>query len=479
MTSSKQSVLFVDLDGTLIHSDLLLESLLRLLGMNFFYVFLIPIWLLKGRANLKHQIASRVDLRVALLPYNHELIAFLEEEDEQGRELVLISASNQKLVSQVADHVGMFNKAIGSSATENLKGAGKLRKIQELMGEAAFAYAGDGAADLHVWTKAEQAIVVNGSASLLQRAQKLTDVAASFASKANRSRLFLSAMRPHQWLKNTLLFLPLALSHNLTSTELLQYCLLGFLSFGLCASGVYLLNDLLDLDADRQHSSKCSRPFAAGTLPLSYGFIGSPLLILSAFLIAALLPRDFIAVLAIYFALTLLYNFYLKSAVLVDVLTLAALYTLRIIGGAALISVVPTFWLLAFSMFLFLSLAIVKRYTELDKLRDSQRQKVEGRGYLAGDLQVLAMMGSSSGFMAILVFALYINDSDTRMLYATPELLWLLCPLLLYLISRIWLLANRGLLHEDPVVFAITDHRSQWVVLLCGLLVWAATASWF
>jgi 4-hydroxybenzoate polyprenyltransferase len=289
----------------------------------------------------------------------------------------------------------------------------------------------------------------------------------------------LQAMRLHQWLKNTLLFLPLVLSHQLNDITLIAYSLLGFLSFGLCASSVYLINDMLDLDADRQHSSKHCRPFASGKLPLAYGFIAGPLLAAIAFSLAALLPVQFLIVLASYFLLTMVYNFFFKAIVLVDVLTLATLYTLRIIAGAAAVLVVPTFWLLAFSMFLFLSLAIVKRFTELEKLQSSARQHAAGRGYLAVDLTTLAMMGSSSGFMAVLVFALYINDEETRNLYATPELLWLLCPLLLYLVSRIWLIAQRGLLHEDPIVFALTDHRSQLIVLLCGLLVWAATGSWF
>jgi 4-hydroxybenzoate polyprenyltransferase len=253
----------------------------------------------------------------------------------------------------------------------------------------------------------------------------------------------------------------------------------GFVSFSLCASSVYLLNDLLDLEHDRQHETKYRRPFAAGDLPLGVGLVATPLLLILAFLVAALLPWQYVLVLLGYYLLTVLYSFYLKAFAIIDVLLLASLYTTRIIAGAAAISTVPTFWLLAFSMFLFMSLAIVKRVTELDNLRSQNKQQVRGRGYSASDLEPMTMLGCASGFMAVLVFALYINAEETRVLYGTPEILWFICPLLLYLISRVWLLTNRGQLHEDPVVFFTTDHNSQIVAVLCGLLVWAATVSWF
>lgn len=479
MTENQQeNILYVDLDGTLINTDLLLESLYRLLATNFLYLFAVPVWLLKGKANLKHQIASRVNLRVDLLPYNQKLISYLETEKSLGRQLVLISASHHSMVNEVASHTGLFDQAFGSSEHENLKGSRKLQKIQELSGQQPFGYAANAHPDLKVWEQASSAIVVNGSKSLVEQAGKLTDVAAVIDSDTSQFRSFLRALRIHQWAKNLLLFLPLLLSHQMNDMKMVLFCLAGFLSFSLCASSVYLLNDLLDLEHDRQHATKRTRPFAAGELSLHTGLIATPSLVILAFLVATLVPWQFIAVLFSYYSLTVLYSFYLKAFALVDVLLLATLYTIRIIAGAAAISVVPTFWLLAFSMFMFMSLAIVKRVAELDNLRNQQEQEAHGRGYNAADLESLTILGSASGLMAVLVFALYINSEETRVLYGTPEILWFICPLLLYLISRVWLLTNRGQLHEDPVVFFITDHNSQIVAAVCGLLVWAASISW-
>jgi 4-hydroxybenzoate polyprenyltransferase len=471
-------ILFVDLDGTLINTDLLLESFYRLLATNFLYLFVIPFWLLKGKANLKYQIASRVAMRTDLLPYNRKLISYLETEKGLGRSLVLISASTQSLVSDVAACVGLFDQAIGSSERENLKGSTKLEKIQQLCAGSPFDYAANARPDLKIWEQADRGIIVNGSRALLADAGKLTEVAAVINSGDGQFKPFLRALRIHQWAKNLLLFLPLLLSHQLDNIELILLSLAGFLSFSLCASSVYLLNDLLDLEHDRQHATKCTRPFAAGDLSLQVGLIATPSLLGLALLVATLLPWQFSVVLLGYYSLTVFYSFYLKAFAIVDVLLLACLYTVRIIAGAAAISTVPTFWLLAFSMFMFMSLAIVKRVTELGNLRNNNEQQAQGRGYKAGDLESLTMLGSASGFMAVLVFALYINSEETRALYGTPEILWFICPLLLYLVSRIWLLTNRGQLHEDPVVFFITDHNSQVVVALSGLLVWFATGSW-
>jgi len=470
--------LFVDLDGTLINTDLLLESFCLLLAKNFLFLFVVPFWLLKGKANLKYQVARRIAMRADLLPYNRKLVSYLETEKGRGRSLVLISASNQALVSAVADHMSLFDGAFGSSQQINLKGSNKLEKIRQLSAGSPFDYAGNARADLTVWEQAESGIVVNGSRTLLADASKRTEITAQFNSDSGQLRSFLRALRMHQWAKNLLLFLPLLLSHQINNIDLMLMSLAGFVSFSLCASSVYLLNDLLDLEHDRQHATKRARPFAAGALSLTAGLLAAPILLGLALLVATLLPWHFTVVLLGYYALTLAYSLSLKAIAIVDVLLLACLYTVRIIAGAAAISIVPTFWLLAFSMFIFMSLAIVKRVTELGNLRAQNQQQAQGRGYKAQDLESLTMLGSASGFMAVLVFALYINAEETRALYSTPEILWFICPLLLYVVSRIWLLANRGQLHEDPVVFFITDVNSQFIAVLCGLLVWLATGNW-
>ncbi len=479
MTANRQgNVLYVDLDGTLVRSDLLLESFFRLLAKNFLYLFLIPVWLAKGKANLKHQIALRVDLRTDLLPLNHRLLEYLEQQKSHGWRLVLISASHQRLVNRVAGQFKLFDSAIGSSASENLKGEKKLQRIRELSGDRSFAYAGNEKADLPIWQQAETAIVVSDNPGLASAVKQFGNSVIVFEPENNFRRDFWRALRIHQWAKNLLLFLPLLLSHQLDDGRLILLSLTGFFSFSFCASSVYLLNDLLDLEHDRQHETKRSRAFAAGNLPLHVGLVATPCLLILAFLVSLLLPWQFTLVLSGYYLLTVLYSFYLKAFAIIDVLLLACLYTTRIIAGAAAISTVPTFWLLAFSMFIFMSLAIIKRVTELGNLRSRNKQQAHGRGYSASDLEPMTMLGSASGFMAVLVFALYINAEETRVLYGTPEILWLICPLLLYLISRVWLLANRGQLHEDPVVFFTTDRNSQVVALLCGILLWAATVSW-
>ncbi|OGT70349.1 MAG: hypothetical protein A3H44_01105 [Gammaproteobacteria bacterium RIFCSPLOWO2_02_FULL_57_10] len=475
-TRNSQHPLFVDLDGTLIYSDLLIESFLELIKRHFLCLFLVPIWLLRGKAYLKDQIASRVDVRVDLLPYHNEFLAYLREQKSQGRELILISASNHRLVQAVATHLGVFDQAFGSDDKVNLSGTRKLAKIRELHPN--FTYAGDDTIDLQVWKEADAAITVNAAEKLQRQVAAITTIEREFVARGRGLRPYLKAMRLHQWLKNTLVFLPLALAHQLDNPELIWQAAVAFVCFGLCASSVYILNDLLDLPSDRQHRSKCRRPFAAGDLPLLHGLLISPLLLIVAFAIALTLPTAFVIILALYYLCTGLYSFVLKRIMLVDVIMLAALYTLRIISGAAAISVVPSFWLLAFSMFLFFSLAVVKRYTELDYLRGAGIAQSEGRGYYSQDLSMMAMFGCASAFLSVMVFALYINNDDTRNQYVTPEILWLICPLLLYMITRIWLLAARGQIEEDPIVFALKDRVSQAVTLTCGAMLWLANIDW-
>jgi 4-hydroxybenzoate polyprenyltransferase len=468
--------LYVDLDGTLIKSDLLLESFLALIKQNLLYVLLIPLWLCQGKAKFKYQIARRVSLRVDLLPYNEEFLSYLKEQKARGRELILISASNNRLVKSVAKHIGIFSQAIGSDTDTNLSGKRKLTCIQSLSDR--FTYAGDGKIDLAIWEYAEAAVPVNVSAKTRNTLSTLTSIEREFPRQQKKWTRYLRALRLHQWLKNALVFLPLALAHKIDEPALVIQATLAFICFGLCASSVYVLNDLLDLDSDRQHRSKSKRAFAAGDIPIIHGLIISPLLLASAFLLASTLPREFIAVLALYYLCTGLYSFVLKRIVLVDVIMLASLYTIRIISGAAAISVIPSFWLLSFSMFLFFSLAIVKRYTELDYLRNAGITQSQGRGYYAQDIKMMANFGTVSAFLSVMVFALFINSEETRMQYATPEILWLICPLLLYMVSRIWLLAARGEIEEDPVIFALQDRPSQVLTLLSGMLLWLATIDW-
>jgi len=466
--------LFVDLDGTLIRTDLLLESLLRLIRRNPLCLAAIPFWLCKGRAWLKRQLAERVAIDPARLPYNGELLAWLKRQRERGRAITLISASDQRYVSAVAEHVGLFDEAIGSDGRTNLKAHSKLQRIEEIAQGRGFAYAGDCRADLPVWARASQVVLVNSSKPVSRRFSNSPAEVLRFGEASAWAGPLLRAMRPHQWLKNSLLFVPLILSHQLAELELLLAAAIGFVSFCLCASSVYLLNDLLDLDHDRAHQTKRRRPFASAELPLAAGFATAPALLLGAALVALLLPADFRLALLVYWLITCLYSFALKRIFLLDAVTLAVLYALRVAAGAAAITVVTTGFLIVFSLCLFLGLAMVKRVTELVNLQDAAPDAVRGRAYRKSDEALLSAVGIVASALAVVVFAFYINAPSTTQLYSEPLLLWLICPLLIVLLGRIWKLARTGRLHEDPVLFAVEDRLSQLLVLAAGVLIWLA-----
>ena len=461
--------LCVDLDGTLIHSDLLVESALALLGRNPLYIFAMAFWLLRGKAHLKREIAQRCEIEVATLPYNTALIEWLRAVKGQ-RSLVLCTASDAGYAHAVAAHLGLFAAVLSSDGRSNLSGRHKAAQLVERYGDRGFDYAGNTKADLAVWRHARQAVVVGPSASLGKAAARVTMVERVFERRGPSIRTWAKALRLHQWLKNLLVFLPLLASHRLFNLGAAAQATLAFLAFGLCASGVYLLNDLLDLASDRRHPRKRKRPFAAGTLPLTAGLAAVPVLTVMAFVLALAIAPLFALTLLGYYVLTLGYSFRLKRIVMLDVIVLATLYTIRIVAGAAAIAQPLSFWLLAFSMFIFLSLAMLKRYTELRTLQDSNHGHASGRGYRVDDLSLIQSLGAASGYLSVLVLALYINSTASEALYHRPQVLWLLCPLLLYWISRVWVVAHRGLMHDDPVIYAVVDRVSR-VVLVLGALV--------
>jgi len=472
---SSQLPLCVDLDGTLIHSDLLLETVLLLIKRNPLYLCLLPFWLLlKGKAGLKAEIAGRIELNPAALPYNQPFIEWLKSQKALGRQLWLCTASNHSLADAVARHLGIFSGVFASSEHVNLSGRNKAKQLVEKFGEKAFDYCGNHRVDLAIWRVSQAAIVVNGSERLRHQVGAVSSVVAVFPKQTGLIRPILKALRLHQWAKNVLVFVPLATAHKLGDLAIVEQALLAFLAFGFCASSVYLLNDMLDLEADRQHSRKHKRPFASGKLSLLAGFALVPLLLLATVMTAALLSPMFWLVLAIYYGLTAAYSFGAKRIVLIDTIALAGLYTIRIVAGAAAISVSLSFWLLLFSVFLFLSLALVKRYAELDAMQREGKLKAAGRGYHIEDLPILHSLGTASGYLCVLVLALYINSPAVEMLYRHPQVIWFLCVLLLYWISRVWLKAHRGKMHDDPVIFALKDRASLAVGLLAAITVFLA-----
>jgi 4-hydroxybenzoate polyprenyltransferase/phosphoserine phosphatase len=467
--------LCVDLDGTLIRTDLLVESLLILIKQKPWLVFVIPVWLLRGKSVLKEEIASRVDLNVQTLPYQSGLVEFLRKEHAAGRSLVLATASHRKFADGIAKHLGVFTKVHATEEGINLAGRAKRDILVKHYGIKGFDYAGNSRADVPVWGMARQAIVVNPGRGVLQGARNQCPISQTFTDRHPSLKTYAKALRVHQWLKNILVFIPMLLAHQISHVSLWANGLLAFISFSLCASSVYLLNDLLDLSADRLHPRKRLRPFASGDLSMVQGIALIPLLLLAAFTIAALwLPTDFVIVLVVYYLLTVSYSFWLKAVVLLDALLLAGLYTIRIIGGMAATQIGPSFWLLTFSIFLFFSLALIKRYSELLALKQRGQLTTHGRGYHVEDLVMLMGFGVACGFMAVLVSALYINSDKVKVLYHHPAFLWLVSPILLYWISRIWLIAHRGGMHDDPVVFAAKDKGSWAVAAVIGGLLWLA-----
>ena len=461
MRDQHLKTLVIDLDGTLIKTDLLVESLFLLLRQNPFSLFLLPFWLLSGKARLKQEIATRVDLDINSLPYNEQLIKYIEVEKVKGRPIVLATASFEKYAKQIAEHLDIFDQVLASNGQLNLSGHNKKDKLLDLFGAKGFVYAGNAHVDLKVWEAASSAIVVNPEPGLLNKVRARFEIEALLDNQVSMLSSLVKATRVHQWVKNILIFVPILLSHTSINISSLWDGIIAFFSFSLCASSVYLLNDLIDLPDDRKHKSKCNRPFASGQLSPIVGLTGIPILFLLSLALASSLTVEFVISLCSYFVLTLLYSFWLKRKVLIDVISLASLYTTRIIAGACAIGLFPSFWLLSFSMFFFLSLAIIKRYSELLELKAKGEKSIPGRGYESNDIELMASLGGSSGYVSVLVLALYLNSIEVRAQYTHPEYLWLICPIILYWISRAWLIAHRGIMHDDPIVWAIRDKLSH------------------
>jgi 4-hydroxybenzoate polyprenyltransferase len=462
--NSHRRVIAVDLDGTLIRSDLLIESIFLFLRIYPFRVFELIGWLLKGKANFKRKIAEIVDPNVQTLPYNQHLINWLAEQRAQRAMLVLATASNMRFAKEIADHLAIFEEVLGTQDL-NLAGEHKRDALVARYGEGGFEYVGNSLADLRVWESASVMHVVNPERGVLARARNIGRIGEVFDDQLSYAKGLRKAFRLHQWAKNLLVFVPLLAAHKFADFHLVASGVLAFLCFGACASSVYLLNDMLDLQDDRQHRTKRYRPLAAGTFPMFHAMLWIPGLLFMSFAAALVwLPFKFSLVLLGYYVLTLAYSLLLKRAVMIDVVVLAMLYTTRVVAGTAAMSLKPTFWILAFCMFIFLSLALVKRYTELYEVRErGGQEKAPGRGYLASDFELLASLGGSAGYMSVLVLALYINDPQAHVLYRHPHWLWAACPLLLFWLSRVWIIAHRGEMHDDPIVFALRDRMSCWV----------------
>lgn len=439
-------------------------------------MFIIPVWLFRGIAFVKQRLAEIAQIDVSVLPYNLELLDWLRQENASGRDIVLCTGSNGIYAKQVFDFLGLFSAYYASDIDTNLTGRKKAALLKELYTDRSFSYVGNEHKDLNVWKHAESAVIVTESAEthLAKQAAKLCTVEKcfpAFEEAPKPLKTLLKAMRVHQWSKNALLFVPLLTAHQVFHLPSVLATCLAFLSFGLVASATYLINDLSDLDSDRNHWKKQKRPLAAATLSIKHGFMLCAVLFVLSFAITFALPSQYLFVLLAYVVITLGYSFYFKRLQTVDLVVLASLYTVRLFAGSAAIGVLPSFWLLVFSMFIFLCLAIVKRISEIKKKldQDPNADRLSGRGYYVSDLPVLSSLSCSSGMVAILVFAMYVNSPEVIELYKAPMVLWAVCPIIGYWITRVLIMTSRGEIDEDPISFAIKDARS-WAAGACALI---------
>ncbi len=452
--------LCVDLDGTLVKSDTLVDALLLMVRTHSGDLLRVPGWILKGKATLKREVTERVQLDVAHLPYNKPLMTFLEQQRGLGRSLYLATGADHALAERVAGHLGIFDGVLASDGRTNLTGHNKLASFQQRFGEAGFDYIGNARPDVPLLTHAGTAMVANPDGALRRAIRERRFIPEQqFIDRASPVQAFRRAARVHQWAKNVLIFVPLLLSHALNVRDVTA-AFAAFLCFSLCASSTYIVNDLLDIEADRRHPRKRRRPFAAGDLQAKTGVLLSGTLLVLSFVLAAILSGKFLAYLLLYLISTLSYSLYLKRIVLVDVVLLSGLYTLRLLAGAAACSIAISPWLAGFSVFLFLSLAFVKRFAELQNIRAAGQVPSNGRGYLLSDTEQMRSFGTASAYASVVVFSLYISGRDVTGLYAHPQRMWLITPIMILWISRVWLLASRGELDEDPVIFAVTDRAS-------------------
>lgn len=468
--------LCVDLDGTLIRSNLFFESLLLVLKKKPWLLLMLPWWLIscalstKIRSHSKDYLARQIvgQFEPEHLPYETDFLAWLHVQRAMGRRLWLCTGSHYLLAQRVADHVGIFEGVMGSHVANNFVGEEKAFGLIAAFGENGFDYAGNSHADLRVWLRSRKVFFVNVNESLVAKWGRVgkSPPEISFGRNGVRVKDLWRSMRPHQWVKNILVFVPLITAQHWVDPSGIGMTVLAFVAFSLCSSSVYLFNDLLDLNADRQHPKKRHRPLASGALPLDLGGFLSVVLLAAAVGVAMAVGSRFFWCLTAYWAITMAYSLRFKQMMVLDVITLAILYTARIVAGAMAIAVPLSFWLLLFSVFFFLSLALVKRYAELDNLQRSKALDASGRGYRLEDLPLLHSIGTACGMMAVLVLGLYINAPEVKVLYQNPKAIWVLCLLLLHWTVRVWILAHRGQMKMDPVVFALEDKTSQVIAVL-------------
>lgn len=456
--------LIVDLDGTLTPTDTLIESVIRLVKHNPWDVLKLPFWVLSGRSVFKSNVVSRVGFSAENLPYRQPFVDYLRSEKGKGRRIILATAAHRSIAESVAVQLGLFDSVLASDEKRNLKGKAKLEAIRETVGER-FVYAGDSAADLPIWEAAEAAVLVGTSVRVAKAARRNTPIEREFPRINPSGIVWLRALRVHQWLKNLLLFVPLLTTFSFFDASKLATTIVAFFAFSLAASATYVVNDLWDIENDRSHPRKRNRPFANASITIPTGITVAAGALIVALMLAAFISNGFLLMLLLYITLTSAYSWVLKEYVLIDVLTLSLLYTLRILAGAVAIGALTSSWLLAFSVFIFFSLALVKRCSELVSLGQLGGEAARGRDYRVTDLIVLWPLGIGAALCAVVVFGLFISAAETQARYVSAQLLWFVAIGLIYWLARLWIKTARGEMHDDPLVFALKDSGSRMTIL--------------
>jgi 4-hydroxybenzoate polyprenyltransferase len=462
----REMPLCVDLDGTLAKTDLLPETIVNAIKIHWIYLFLIPAWFFSGKAVAKSKLATIGSIDPSTIPYNDNLIEYLRRERERGRKIVLATASDRNIAEPIARHLGFFDDVVASDGITNLKGEAKANALVNLYGERGFAYAGNSRSDLPVWRRAKSALLINTNRSVSRTVADLLPIERKFDDRKPLLYAFMREIRPHQWIKNILIFIPPMAGHLLLDATVFYRTLITFVAFCAAASGIYLINDLSDLESDRNHPRKRNRPFASGELPLSFGLAG-PIFAATALAIGLSVSSGIMIIVSMYLFISLAYSKYLKTKPLVDVFCLAALYTIRVLAGGVASDSGVSIWLLNFSGFLFLSLGFLKRYAEYSSGNPSRDGAVDPRrGYTRTDSILLMMMGIGSSFIASLILGFYVNSMQAHIAYKNPSLLWGIVPLILFWQCRMWLSTVRGYMHDDPIVYAAKDKISYYVMAI-------------
>ncbi len=468
---ANQKPLVLDVDDTLLRTDILFENFWAGLGTDPIDTIRAGARFSRDPATLKSLLHEMAPIRVDLLPVNQSVVEMAKAAQAEGREVILASASDERLVKQLADHYG-FDGAIGSTEGHNLKGSNKAAVLVERFGEGGFDYAGDSGSDVAIWDKSDLKIVIGSAkgAAAKYPSEKVIKINAE-----RKTSEVIRAMRPHQWVKNVLLFLPMIAAHQFGLTTI-GLILMGIVAFSFAASCIYIVNDLLDLEADRLHSKKCKRPFAAGTVPIRTGMAACLGLGLTAILIGAFLGTAFLGVVILYMVLSLAYSLKLKRMRWIDIFTLASLYTIRVVAGAAASHVDASVFMLIFIFPIFVTLGCVKRLTELTLAVNDER--LPGRGYGRPDRPDLLNVASLGMVGALVIFFLYSYSDQAQALYPSQWLLWVA---LIPIAAWLWLMVRLGwygLQDYAPIVFALKDKRGIGLLLITVSLMFYSAGLW-